>query len=616
MIKNSVMKKVAIFVCIVSMFTSIVSADTGFSAVEEANSSIISLPSNGVKGQISPKIFGKTIYSHNNNGVNYGNWSGTGIIFDANGIHFDNPSETASIPALTLGLKANTQYTVIYNVTNYTMTGSGIAFTRVGDTFDNGLSYLTAKGFYKKLLTTKADITGLNMIIAASGNNQAGETATVEIYAIIEGDYTADNSVNKPFKYGANSTLPVRIKSVGKNLHDKSKVIGGYFYNSSGVLTADSLSEASEQYIRVKPSTQYVTNENVFFSEYDANKSFIQRIGELNTITTSSETYYIKLSHYQNGNGAFDTIQIEEGTTATDYEEYQESIQYITLPEGVDGLYSVGSAYDEVKDGKLYMRTNKAILDGAESWIHHQTYTNSYQFKILDWANNGALQSTNGSTYGVNSNGEFDSLSNEGLSNRNISIGSIDNDNDLYLNVEKTFVDSQSGATLVEKLGNLLASKPITLIYQLATEQVTDIPTTPLIGYPNGTIIIEPAVSEGGIYDGNITINNSDLPIESIESVKRINGDSTRTMIDLSNIIIAADGKSFTITGAADGESYEYEYMYTQELTTIPTISYSVPIDQNGQISGNTNMIQQNSELIDLILQEIQLLRDEINTMQ
>ncbi|MDK2821852.1 MAG: hypothetical protein PWP31_1817, partial [Clostridia bacterium] len=43
----------------------------------------------------------------------------------------------------------------------------------------------------------------------------------------------------------------------------------------------------------------------------------------------------------QNGDVYIKEIQLEEGSTATSYEPYKESVSYITLPDGVDGFHSL-----------------------------------------------------------------------------------------------------------------------------------------------------------------------------------------------------------------------------------------------------------------------------------
>jgi hypothetical protein len=118
--------------------------------------------------------------------------------------------------------------------------------------------------------------------------------------------------------------------------------------------------------------------------------------------------------------------------------------------------------------------------------------------------------------------------------------------------------------------------------------------------FENGTLYVEQTVRDSGIYSGGLSVSNANLPIDSLEAVYKVKGD-TKTPVDLSNCTVATDGLSFTITGATDGEKYEFIYSYPSELGTIPEIEYSVPLNRSAQIDGNTNMINQLSkELGDL----------------
>ena len=119
---------------------------------------------------------------------------------------------------------------------------------------------------------------------------------------------------------------------------------------------------------------------------------------------------------------------------------------------------------------------------------------------------------------------------------------------------------------------------------------------------------------EVGLYDTKITISNPNIPISEIESVYKITYDSfghrQLTLIDPSNVEYIAGATEFTITGATDGDRYKYTYYYPQELSTIPTIEYSVPINMTGQIDGNTSMIGQNASLINKLFEQIKDILD------
>nr|WP_276576489.1 carbohydrate binding domain-containing protein [Caldicoprobacter algeriensis] len=111
------------------------------------------------------------------------------------------------------------------------------------------------------------------------------------------------------------------------------------------------------------------------------------------------------------------------------------------------------------------------------------------------------------------------------------------------------------------------------LIYQLATPVVTEYPPQSLIGYPSGMIYWEPVVKGTAIYNNGIAIENASIPIKSMRKVYKLDLDGkSKIEVSVSNVTVAADGLSFTIANAQNGEIYEYEYEYDTALSTIPTI--------------------------------------------
>ena len=171
-----------------------------------------------------------------------------------------------------------------------------------------------------------------------------------------------------------------------------------------------------------------------------------------------------------------------------------------------------------------------------------------------------------------------------------------------------------SGGTLAGAKEYLVANN-VSLNYQLATPQTFTYNTTPILSYKNGTVIVQNRTKEAKAYGTQINISNTDLPIKNMCKVSKIEN-GIITPVAPENITVNPNGLSFTITGAVEDEIYEYEYEYPQELSTVPTVSYSVAVNQEGQVSSNTDAIQRNSDLIDIILQQIQLMRQEIQELK
>lgn len=110
----------------------------------------------------------------------------------------------------------------------------------------------------------------------------------------------------------------------GKNLYNKDTDEVGKVYSNTGVF-GDTLVWTTSDWISVESGTEYyihnlTTNtQNLFVSEFNENKTFIQRTLGRNIITTAN-TKYIRLS-FKNDLGMYD-IQITKGTMDTKYEPY------------------------------------------------------------------------------------------------------------------------------------------------------------------------------------------------------------------------------------------------------------------------------------------------------
>ena len=123
------------------------------------------------------------------------------------------------------------------------------------------------------------------------------------------------------------------IRTSGKNLFDKtSNIVLNKYIGGDGTIQNEALNWYQEDYIEVKPSTNYIMSSNssqtVRIALYDENKTFISRVYSTGNIqaTTTATTKYIRLSGYNNIN---DNIMLNEGTTDLPYEPYGTNEWYI-----------------------------------------------------------------------------------------------------------------------------------------------------------------------------------------------------------------------------------------------------------------------------------------------
>ena len=132
---------------------------------------------------------------------------------------------------------------------------------------------------------------------------------------------------------------PVSINSVtglqkvnvcGKNLFDGNMELGNF--DSSGVINSSTTRKYSVNYIRVNPSTTYVSNKQINrVCFYDINKNFISRSSDYNIyiISIPSNAYYIRFDI--STDIATNEIQIEKGSTASTFETYTGNSYEINL---------------------------------------------------------------------------------------------------------------------------------------------------------------------------------------------------------------------------------------------------------------------------------------------
>lgn len=158
----------------------------------------------------------------------------------------------------------------------------------------------------------------------------------------------------------------IGVKSIGKNLFHGKVVSLNNDYNTT------------PDYIEVLPNTQYVFSSldgNVTFDGnlwfYTRDKAAMSQIFTFNAFTTPEDCYFVKITAGSKANlplGA--KIQLEQGTKATNYEEYQENI--VTIPLLHDMRSLPNGTYDRIykKNGKWYdeQKVMSMAFDGSEDW--------------------------------------------------------------------------------------------------------------------------------------------------------------------------------------------------------------------------------------------------------
>lgn len=423
--------------------------------------------------------------------------------------------------------------------------------------------------------------------------------------AIIKGNTEVD--ANGKVK----STLPIRIKSVGKNL--LPPFTEWQLPKGTNIISANKISYTANQdtilpQFFVSPKIPVIGGQTYTLSAaqfpctvlvwLDKDGNFISENYNTPTAAAPLNAKYVKQHYYITSIGTYtiENPQLEYGNKATSFETNKESKLYVnetlrSLPNGVR---------DEVgyENGKYYLKKkiNKYAITGSEIFYEVTDMGNTYRIATLHNLKDANLDCN---TPKIIKN--FPYIPNWGLDTRHIFM-------DFNLNVfeNKSIIDSQSGSNAREKFINYL--KGFELIYLLDKPKLYNLNIPPLVCFKNGTIFIENAVKDIGVYSEDIFIQNKEVPIKFMESVYKIDG-NTRMSIDLNKVKVATDGLSFTIDGAKAGERYEYVYQYDSSLSTIPTIKYTVPTDMESQINNNTDMIKQLSDTVNTLLEENKALK-------
>ena len=112
------------------------------------------------------------------------------------------------------------------------------------------------------------------------------------------------------------------------------------------------------------------------------------------------------------------------------------------------------------------------------------------------------------------------------------------------------------------------------MIYQLAEPIVKQSEVVGnLISYPNGIIYTHKKVYDVSIYNDEITILNTNLPIQTITKLVKIDFETgLETELNKSLAIIDENGLSFTHPNLINNDIVYFEYEYNQKLTSYPVL--------------------------------------------
>ena len=202
-------------------------------------------------------------------------------------------------------------------------------------------------------------------------------------FMIVEGDWSSRLDLLTEGYFGK---YRVDMSSVGKNLIIPTWE-KGVFMESNGYLNTNGVATANISFIKVIPKKVYTFNsstaDNIRIFYYNINRKFINHMlvdmsTKTNSFTIPSNVYYLRF-HVANENINRIQLQLEEGSTATEYEPYHGTSKTVYLNSPLlDGDELV------MKDGKLYHyhKMRMVVLDGSEDegWFNEEILNGCCRF--------------------------------------------------------------------------------------------------------------------------------------------------------------------------------------------------------------------------------------------
>lgn len=156
-----------------------------------------------------------------------------------------------------------------------------------------------------------------------------------------------------------------KVRSVGKNLFDKSKVVQGRINSSTGLIEA-SAGIVTSEFIKLKPNivhTRSTTTGSTRYAFYDGNKNLLSYSTSVFTFTMLSNAIYYRFSM---GDSEVNSVQLEESPIATPYEPFRSTEAII--PVELKDVGGVADSFD-VNEGVLTKRvSNWVSLTGDLAW--------------------------------------------------------------------------------------------------------------------------------------------------------------------------------------------------------------------------------------------------------
>lgn len=244
--------------------------------------------------------------------------------------------------------------------------------------------------------TTTFDVTDGEVTLAELASVLPTDTASGSIASFEDGsdlfDYLSCVVNIEPIQAGSGTPSPDNVRPItgwpgcevdvaGKNLFDKSVAVIGERYNASGT-TSVANTRARSALIRVKPSTAYYFTDVIAGGDYSAvwwydkdenNVGYNSIAGSAGTpvsggFTSPATAYYVGVNFLTS---TIDSVQVEEGSTATPYTPYQGTTYPVSWQTEAGTVYG-GYLTIAIVDGepKTWVTAGRkyAVINDPDKW--------------------------------------------------------------------------------------------------------------------------------------------------------------------------------------------------------------------------------------------------------
>lgn len=247
------------------------------------------------------------------------------------------------------------------------------------------LNFVNSSSIYiawdnKVVWTNSTKTNNIRIMIRRADDGELTVDEVIEKIVLLKGDYT---NIDLPKSINGIESVGKREFIKSKNLFDKNAIIQGKYQNFNQTTTNFNISDNANYcisgFIKIKPQANYIfskqggaaSHEGGVF--YDKNKKPIVTesiSGGVSSITSPENAYYMVLNFFKTKiNTIIDTIQIEEGTTVTEYEPFYEyypvTIRNYNYKCGTDNTIlpnGVKNSIDTIDGKKIHTRRVGAVL--------------------------------------------------------------------------------------------------------------------------------------------------------------------------------------------------------------------------------------------------------------